>query len=270
MQTEELQKICEEVIRISREVGKFIVHEQGRLGAQNIEQKGKNDFVTYVDKASETLLVSELSALLPDSGFITEEQTVEQESKEYRWIIDPIDGTTNFIHGLPLYSISIALMKDEDIILGVVLEVSNDECFYAIKGGPAFLNGEQIQVSDRGTLADSLIVTGFPYRDEGRLEAWMNLFLYLIRNSHGVRRLGSAAIDLAYVACGRFESFYEYGLSPWDVAAGGFIVKQAGGVVTDFEGGQNWLFGKELIAGNGRMNEELRHVLLEKFASLNA
>ncbi|MCB0819982.1 MAG: inositol monophosphatase, partial [Bacteroidetes bacterium] len=207
MQTEELKNICDEVIRISREVGRFIRHEQGRLGAQNIEQKGKNDFVTYVDKASETLLVSELSALLPDSGFITEEQTVEQEAREYRWIIDPIDGTTNFIHGLPLYSISIALMKDEEIILGVVLEVSNDECFYAIKGGPAFLNGAQIQVSDRSTLADSLIVTGFPYRDEGRLEAWMNLFLFLIRNSHGVRRLGSAAIDLAYVACGRFEAF---------------------------------------------------------------
>jgi myo-inositol-1(or 4)-monophosphatase len=268
MQTAELSEICNEVIRISREVGKFILHEQGRLGTQNIEKKGRNDFVTYVDKASETLLVSELSTLLPDCGFITEEATVEQEIREYRWVIDPIDGTTNFIHGLPLYSISIALMHLEEVILGVVLEVTNDECFYAIKGGPAYLNGKEIRVSDRPTLEESLIVTGFPYRDEGRLEAWMDLFLYLIRNSHGVRRLGSAAIDLAYVACGRFEAFYEYGLSPWDVAAGGFIVKQAGGEVTDFSSQDNWLFGRELIAGNGKMNEELRLILLEKFSKL--
>jgi myo-inositol-1(or 4)-monophosphatase len=269
MQTEELNRICDELIRISREVGKFIKHEQSRLGSQNIEEKGKNDFVTYVDKASETLLVSELSALLPGCGFITEEETIEQEEKEFRWVIDPIDGTTNFIHGLPLYSISIALMHFEEIVMGLVLEVSNDECFYAVKGGPAYLNGKEIKVSNRSRLSDSLIVTGFPYRDEGRLEAWMNLFLYLIRNSHGVRRLGSAAIDLAYVACGRFEAFYEYGLSAWDVAAGGFIVKQAGGTVTDFSGDNGWLFGRELIAGNGKMNEELRQVLLEKFTELN-
>lgn len=261
----DLHQLCEQVIQISKEVGKFIKHEQGRLSEHNIESKGHNDFVTYVDKASETLLVSELTALIPYCGFITEENTVNQISAEYRWVIDPIDGTTNFIHGLPLYCISIALLQHEKVVLGVVYEISNDECFYSVLGGPAYLNGKEIQVSGRKRLADSLIVTGFPYRDEGRLEAWMALFMHLIKNTHGVRRLGSAAIDLAYVACGRFEAFYEYGLSPWDVAAGGFIVQQAGGQVSDFNGGKDWLFGKELVSGNGLINDELQAVIQEHF-----
>jgi myo-inositol-1(or 4)-monophosphatase len=261
----DLHQLSEQVIQISKEVGKFIKHEQGRLSEHNIESKGHNDFVTYVDKASETLLVSELTALIPYCGFITEENTVNQISAEYRWVIDPIDGTTNFIHGLPLYCISIALLHHERVVLGVVYEISNDECFYSVIGGPAYLNGKEIQVSGRKRLADSLIVTGFPYRDEGRLEAWMALFMHLIKNTHGVRRLGSAAIDLAYVACGRFEAFYEYGLSPWDVAAGGFIVQQAGGQVSDFNGGKDWLFGKELVSGNGLINDELQAVIQEHF-----
>jgi myo-inositol-1(or 4)-monophosphatase len=261
----DLNHSCDEVIRVCREVGKFIRHEQSRLGAQNIEEKGHNDFVTYVDKAAETLLVNELSTIVHDCGFITEEKTIEQVSKEYIWIIDPIDGTTNFIHGLPLFSISIALMHNSDIILGVVYEISNDECFYAIKGIGAFLNGNPIKVSNRKKIADSLIVTGFPYRFADRLDAWMELFVHFIKNTHGVRRLGSAAIDLAYVACGRFEAFYEYGLSPWDVAAGGFIVQQAGGEVTDYSGTSNWIFGKELLAGNGLVNQEMLEVISTYF-----
>lgn len=265
-----LDSIRKEVIRISREVGNFIQHEQSRLSKNNIEEKGHNDFVTYVDKAAETLLVSELSVLIPNSGFITEEKTVAQEEKDFVWIIDPIDGTTNFIHGLPLFSISIALMQGNRIVLGVVLEVTNNECFHSIIGEPAYLNETKIAVSQRSSLEESLIVTGFPYKDEGRLEAWMRLFMHLIKHTHGVRRLGSAAIDLAYVACGRFEAFYEYGLSEWDVAAGGFIVKQAGGEVTDFKGENNWIFGKELIAGNGKINYELFLTIHNYFAGLKS
>ena len=261
-----LALICDEVCRISREVGKFIQLEQKRLTEHSIESKGLNDFVTYVDKAAETLLVSELSSLIPNAGFITEENTIEQEDREYRWIVDPIDGTTNFIHGLPLYSISIALMRQNQVILGVVYEISGDECFHAIEGGEAYLNDTPIHVSKREVLKDSLIVTGFPYKDAGRLEEWMRLFVYLLSHSHGVRRLGSAAIDLAYVACGRFEAFYEYGLSPWDVAAGAFIVQQAGGGVSDYSGGDAYIFGKELLAGNGRINAELLKVIREHFS----
>lgn len=258
-----ITEICAEVCRISREVGVFILSEQKKLTEIDVESKGHNDFVTYVDKAAEEHLVAELIKLIPHAGFITEEATIAREDKEFIWIIDPIDGTTNFIHGLPLFCISIALMHQDKIILGVVYEISNDECFHAVEGGNAYLNQEVIYVSSRNFLKDSLLVTGFPYKDEIKLERWMRLFVELLKKSHGVRRLGSAAIDLAYVACGRFEAFYEYGLSPWDVAAGTFIVQQAGGKVSDYSGGTDYIFGKELLAGNGRMNEELRGVILE-------
>lgn len=252
-----LGEICEEVCKITRNVGKFVRLEQKRLTTAGIESKGLNDFVTYVDKAAETLLVSELKALVPEAGFVTEEKTVAAEQRELRWIIDPIDGTTNFIHGLPLFSISIGLMQNDEPVLGVVYEVTTDECFHAVAGGSAYLNDTVIHVSKREKLKDSLLVTGFPYTDDGNLEAWLKLFAHLLRNSHGVRRLGSAAIDLAYVACGRFEGFYENGLNAWDVAGGALIVKQAGGKVTDFTDGDNFIFGKQLLACNGLINDEL-------------
>jgi myo-inositol-1(or 4)-monophosphatase len=263
LRPDSINEICAEVCQISRRVGAFILSEQKKLTDYDVESKGLNDFVTYVDKAAEERLVAELIILMPEAGFITEEATIAREDKDFIWIIDPIDGTTNFIHGLPLFCISIALMHQGKIILGVVYEISNDECFHSIEGGDAYLNQELIHVSSRNLLKDSLLVTGFPYKDEIKLERWMKLFVDLLRKSHGVRRLGSAAIDLAYVACGRFEAFYEYGLSPWDVAAGAFIVQQAGGKVSDYSGGNNYLFGKELLAGNGRMNEELREIILE-------
>jgi len=255
----DLEKLCENVCSVCKEVGKFIAMEQKRLTQSGIEIKGKNDFVTYVDKASESLLVRELSALLPGSAFITEENTVQKanDSDESIWIIDPIDGTTNFIHGIPLFSISVALMINKKIVLGVVYEISREECFYATEKLGAQLNGVKINVSDRATISDSLLVTGFPYRMGDMLDKWMELFKYFLKSSHGVRRLGSAAIDLAYVACGRFEAFYEYGLSPWDVAAGTFIVEQAGGKVTDFKGESGFIFNKELVSSNRKIHDEL-------------
>jgi len=274
-------------IRAARSAGRIINRASVDIESIRVTRKQVNDFVTEVDRASEQIVVETLlesfpahSILAEESGFIAgpkcrsgraSNEQVDPASPWFReaelvWIIDPIDGTTNFIHGLPLFSISIALAFRGKTILGVVHEVSRDECFSAIEGGRAMLNGKVIQVSERSKLSDSLLVTGFPYKDEGRLEAWMQLFITLLRKSHGVRRLGSAAIDLVYVACGRFEAFYEYGLSPWDVAAGAFIVEQAGGLVTDYQGGPNFVYGKELLAGNGRMNEELRGVILEHFA----
>ena len=265
MNADELCFLCQRVCEISKETGDYILAERLRMGRPDFESKGKNDFVTLVDKGAEALLVKHLAETIPESGFITEENTVPFVENDYVWIIDPIDGTTNFIHGLPLFSISIALQYKQKTVLGVVYEVSNRECFYASLGKGAFCNGEKISVSSHELLSNSLLVTGFPYKDAGKLENWMRLFIDLLRKSHGVRRLGSAAIDLAYVACGRFEAFYEYGLSPWDVAAGAFIVEQAGGFVSDYQGGDNFVFGKELLAGNGRMNEELRAVILSHF-----
>lgn len=250
------KEICLEVTTICKTVGDFIYHENRKITEESVEVKGKHDFVTYVDKASEKMLVEALSKLIPESGFIAEENTSNKVGVEYNWIIDPLDGTTNFIHGIPLYAISIALKQKDEIVIGVVYEINLKECFYAWKGSEAFLNGQPIKVSSNKTINDSLIATGFPYYDYSKLKEYTVLFTYLLQNSRGIRRLGSAAVDLVYVACGRFEAFYEYGLRPWDVAAGSFIVQQAGGLNYDFEGGDNYIFGKEIISCNPYIAEE--------------
>ena len=252
----DLKEICESVCQLTQTTGQFIKNESLKFNTEKVEVKGKNDFVSYVDKSSEEKLVAGLSKLLPESGFIAEEGTSTKKGDLYNWIIDPLDGTTNFIHGLPCFSISIALLRKEEIVLGVVYEINLNECFYAWENSPAYLNGKTISVSKTNTLRNSLLATGFPYYDYGRMNEYLDLFKHFIQNTHGLRRLGSAATDLAYVACGRFEGFYEYSLQPWDVAAGAFIVQQAGGKVTDFKGGKNFLFGKELVASNGFIASE--------------
>ncbi|MDA3954959.1 MAG: inositol monophosphatase family protein [Bacteroidales bacterium] len=246
----DLQKICEQVTELTDIVGQFIVNERKNNSKLDIEVKGLHDFVTYVDKSSEQKLVSELKKILPEAGFLAEEGTSTEKGEKFNWIIDPLDGTTNFIHGVTPYAISIALMENDTIILGVVHELGLNECFYAWEGGSAFLNGEIITVSDKKTIEDSLIATGFPYYDFKRINPFLKSLDYFMQNSHGVRRLGSAATDLVYVACGRFEAFYEYSLNPWDVAAGAFIVQQAGGKVSDFSGDNNYIFGEEIVACN--------------------
>ncbi len=252
----DLQMLCQEVCLLSKQVGAFIKNERIKFSTDKIEIKGKNDFVSYVDKTSEKLLVESLTKLLPEAGYIAEEGTSSKKGEAYNWIIDPLDGTTNFIHGIPCFAISIALMRQETLVLGVVYEINFDECFYAWEKSKAYLNGNEISVSKASKLSDSLIATGFPYYDYNRLNEYMELFKYFMQHTHGLRRLGSAATDLAYVACGRFEGFYEYSLQPWDVAAGAFIVKQAGGKVSDFSGETNFIFGKEIVAGNSNCFDE--------------
>lgn len=251
-----LQLLCQDVCTVSKEVGQFIRNERLKFSGDNVEVKGKNDFVSYVDKTSEKKLVSHLSKLLPESGFITEEGTSTKKGEIYNWIIDPLDGTTNFIHGIPCFAISIALTCNSELVLGVIYEINLDECFYAWENSKAFLNGKEIEVSKASKLSDSLIATGFPYHDYSNINEYMSVFTHFMKNTHGLRRLGSAATDLAYVACGRFEGFYEYGLQSWDVAAGAFIVQQAGGKVTDFRGENNFIFGKEIVAGNSNCFDE--------------
>jgi myo-inositol-1(or 4)-monophosphatase len=260
-----LQQLCKDVCDLAKKTGEFLKTEIGKVSAADIEIKGLHDFVTYVDKTSEKAILAELQKLLPEAGFIAEEKTITTKSEKYNWIVDPLDGTTNFIHRLPCYSVSIALAEKDEIILGVVYEVNLDECFYAFKGGNAYLNGNKIHVSDKRKVSDALVATGFPYYDFSDLKRYMELFTYFLRNSHGIRRLGSAAVDLAYVACGRFEAFFEYGLNPWDVAAGALIVQQAGGKVCDFKGGQNYLFGKEITASNYLLSEEFSGIVKSVF-----
>ncbi|HTA83057.1 MAG TPA: inositol monophosphatase family protein [Bacteroidia bacterium] len=260
----QLDSVCKQVIELTHEVGHFIMTEQHKFSATDIEKKGFNDLVSYVDKSSEKALIEGLSKILPGSGILAEESG-ETEKKEYTWIIDPLDGTTNFLHKLPCFAISIALMHNNEPILGVVHELNLKECFHAIKGEGAKVNSKSIHVSKQSQLENSLIATGFPYNDFALQDNYMGLFKHLMTCTQGMRRIGSASVDLCYVACGRFEAFYEYGLKPWDVAAGALIVQEAGGRLAEFNGGHDYIFGKTIIATNGLIHNDFINVVQKYF-----
>jgi myo-inositol-1(or 4)-monophosphatase len=253
----DLECLLKETVKISREAGAFIKQERLIFDMGRVEEKGLNDMVSYVDKMAEVMIVDKLRNLLPEAGFITEEGTATTIGDTYQWIIDPLDGTTNFIHGLPPYAVSIGLQKKEEIILGVVYEVNLNECFYARKGGGAFCNEKPIQVSTAPDLASSLLATGFPYDSLGKTDAYLEVLKSLMESSHGFRRLGSAAVDLCYVAAGRVDGYYQHNLNPYDVAGGVIIVKEAGGCVTDFKSGADYIFGGEIVATNGYIHDSL-------------
>lgn len=253
----DLNEFTNSVIEVAKNAGDFIRKESQNFDYQNVEEKGLNDLVSYVDVEAEKLIISELKKLFPMAGILAEESHNEDPDTDYLWIIDPLDGTTNFIHGLPAYSVSIALARHKEPVLGVVYEISRDECFSAVKDNGAYLNGNRIHVSGRDKLKDCLLATGFPVRVFDQTGDYLNIIHDFFKESHGVRRFGSAAMDLAYVACGRFDGFFEYNLSPWDVAAGVVLVKEAGGNISDFTGGDNYIFGKEIIAGNKAHGEML-------------
>jgi myo-inositol-1(or 4)-monophosphatase len=251
-----LKTIVSEVAELARETGKFIRRESEGFDISLAEKKGLHDLVSYVDKKSEEMLVQKLGIILPEAGFITEEGTSTKKCGEYCWVIDPLDGTTNFVHGLQPYAISIGLLEDEEPVAGVVYEVVGSELFTAWKNGGAWLNDKAIHVSETKSLSDSLIATGFPYNDFSRLDEFLESLKHFSKTTHGIRRLGSAAIDMAYVACGRFETFYEYGLNPWDIAAATIIVREAGGKVSDFGGNEKNLSGSDVIASNSLIYSE--------------
>jgi myo-inositol-1(or 4)-monophosphatase len=253
----DLKEICNEIEKAASETGAFILKESESFDITRAERKGLNDFVSYVDKGSEKMLVEKLSRLLPEAGFNVEEGTSTKIGLKYCWVIDPLDGTTNFLHGLHPYAISIALMEYNEPVAGIIYEVSGNEIFTAWKDGGAWLNGRRIYVSEVNTLADSFVATGFPYSDFGRLDPYMKCLTHFCKHSQGIRRLGSAAIDLAYVACGRFDAFYEYGLHTWDVAAGILIVREAGGRVSDFSGNEKNLSGDEIVASTSLVFPEI-------------
>ncbi len=269
-----LSLLTEQVCALCREVGAFMEEQNRLFDTKKVEFKGPHDYVSYVDKTSEQRLVEGLSKLLPEAGFLAEEGT-RKESDRYTWIIDPLDGTTNFIHRVPIYVISIALLDKKTpapqcpspalaeggVVLGVVYHISMREMFYAHSGQETLCNGVPVKVSPMTSLDNALIATGFPYYDYSRLPAYMNLLSYTMQHTAGIRRLGSAALDLAYVACGRCELFYEYGLRPWDVAAGLFLVQQAGGEVSDFSGKNGYLFEKEILASNTHLHDTFLNLL---------
>ena len=265
MNTSQLEDICKRACEVVKVAGTFILEQAGKVGVEQIETKAHNSLVSYVDKESEKILVKGLGEILPEASFLTEEETVAQEDSPLRWIIDPLDGTTNFLHQLPCYNISVALEVDTTLSIGIVLDVQTKELFYAWKGGGAYLNGHPIHVRTGIQLADSMVSTGFPYYDYGMTDQYLATLKILMQRTRGIRRVGAAAIDLAYVAAGRYDTFFEYSLQPYDVAAGIVLVHEAGGLINDFQGHKNYLFGKQIVASSPDIHEEMLGILLENF-----
>jgi len=233
-----------------------------------IKFKGKNDIVTDADIAVEKEILSIIKRDFPNDHILAEETQNKSTLPDGRvWLIDPIDGTTNFAHGFPLFCVSIGLWEDGDPKMGLVLEVNRNEFFTALKGKGAYLNGHPMSVSKCDDLSNALVGTGFPYNDLSLVDDYLKFFHWLIEGTQGVRRPGAASYDLCCVAAGRFDGFYEYALSPWDVGAAALIVQEAGGVVTDWEGEDNWLLGKRILAGNDLIHKELLEALHKHFSA---
>lgn len=238
---------------IARESGAVITEFAGRnIG---FELKGAYDLVTAADRASEQLIVERLHKAFPTHAIVAEEGGAHAGSSEYRWYVDPLDGTTNFAHGFPVYNVTLALEHAGRVIAGVVYDPTRDEMFAAERGSGAFLNGRRMQVSKTARLEDSLAATGFPSRKRHQ-NINIHFYYQLAMVSHGVRRPGAAAIDLAYVACGRLDLFWEFGLNPWDMAAGSLLVEEAGGKVTDMHDAPLDLRGPHVLADNGALHGE--------------
>lgn len=259
------QEICRQARELIKKTGELVLAERQNFKQQNVELKGLHNYVTHVDKLAEEKLVAGLSQILPEAGFIAEEGTSTKKGKTYQWIIDPIDGTTNFIHSIPAFAISVALIENKELVMGMVYEINADEMFYAWKDSRAYLNEIEISVSEQSDAHLSLIATGFPYHEYEKVDAYLNLLKHFMKSTSGIRRLGSAALDLAYVACGRFEGFYEYGLNPWDVAGGTFIVQQAGGKVSDWKGGNESTFGDTILAANKQLHSTYLEAIKKEF-----
>jgi len=265
MEKSQLKSLCKASAAIITRTADFIQKELGKVQAEVIETKALNSLVSYVDKQAEEQLVAGLGQLLPNSTFQTEEETVEQSAGEFCWIIDPLDGTTNFLHQLPFFSVSVALQENGETILGIVYEVNRQECFYAWKGGGAFLNGKPIHTTKITDLSDALVATGFPYYDYSQIQPYFVVLEKMMRGTRGLRRLGSAALDLAYVACGRFDIYFEYSLNAWDIAAGTFLVQEAGGVVSDFNGKDHYLQNGEILAACSGLYPQLAELIKTSF-----
>lgn len=240
-----------EVIQIAEAAAEFIRKNFGRVSSSDVEIKGLNSLVSYVDKKAEELIVRKLSTLLPSSGFLTEEDTIDCTNNEYVWIIDPLDGTTNFLYNIPHFSISIALRHKEQLVLGVIVDVMTRSNYSAVRGHGAFKNGKPIEVDSRRPFTEAVIATGFPYESDYDKTPYFKMIEHIMREARGLRRFGSAALDLAFVAEGRFQAFYETSLNPWDVAAGIVIVEEANGIcIPFFKSQDDCSSGKTIIAAH--------------------
>lgn len=256
MNGEELKELTLSVCEVARQAGSFIRNERQQFRSESIQRKHAHDYVSYVDKQSEQLIVGRLRSLLPQAGFITEEGSASHGSESYCWVVDPLDGTTNFIHRFPPYAVSIALMLGDDIVLGVVYEICADECFYAWQGGGAYCNGETIGVG-HSDLNDALLCLQLPYNSDAYKPVIKRLTDHFYGRVASIRMIGSAAVALCYVAAGRLDGYAEKHIGQWDYMAGAIIVKEAGGMVTDYDGSTRFTHGNNIVATNGTIHQAL-------------
>lgn len=248
------------MLPVVKSAAEFIKLHFAGVQAEDIIEKSINSLVSFVDKTSEKMLIDGLTPLIENVGFITEEEMTKQEIRDYTWIIDPLDETTNFLNEVPYFSISIALYDGKDIVLGLVHDVMHNESYTAIRGEGAWCNNKPIQVSSKTTFQDILVGTGFTYKPERLQEGHLSAMREVLLKTRGIRRIGSAALDLCYVARGRFGAFYENSLNAYNIAAGALIVREAGGIVSDFKGGNNWLFEGEILATAPQFRNDLLKV----------
>ncbi|MCX7988273.1 MAG: inositol monophosphatase [Thermodesulfovibrio sp.] len=256
-------------MEVAQSAGKLIKEKVGSITNEEITQKSFSDFVTKVDLESEKAIITNIKKYFPNHHIMAEESSKDYRMADYLWIIDPLDGTTNFIHGFPFIAISIALMYRGELIIGVIHDPLRNETFYAEKNSGAFLNGKKIKVSSTKEPQFSLIATGFPFRNKQYVSNYVKIFHQMLHSVNDLRRAGAAAIDLAYVACGRVDGFFEYSLSPWDIAAGTILIKEAGGVVSDFDGKDNYLLTGNIIAGNPIIHKFLADKFKEILGGVN-
>jgi myo-inositol-1(or 4)-monophosphatase len=256
-------------VKAARRASTVINRATFDLDRIKVMEKGHNDFVTEIDKAAELAIIDVLKNAYPDHAVLAEESgasTNLHDETENVWIIDPIDGTTNFIHGFPQYCVSIALQQRGQITQAVVYDPTRNDLFTATKGAGAYLNEKRIRVSRRDKMADALIGTGFPCRDRDALDEYMKMFRVMTEKCAGLRRPGAAALDLAYVAAGRLDGFFEKGLQPWDMAAGSLLITEAGGIVGNFSGEADYLYKRNVLAGTPKIFAQMVH-LLSPFAN---
>ena len=257
----DLKELTEKVCSLAKETGGFIREERINFKREQVVKKHAHDYVSYVDKESEKKIVTCLRNLLPEAGFIAEEGSGSLKNEEYCWLVDPLDGTTNFIHNIAPYCVSIALRYKDELILGVVYEICRDECFYTYKGAQSYLNGQPIHVTEIDNLDESLIALGFPYDSDHYKPIVTRLIDRCYGNVTGLRTIGAAAAELCYVAAGRLEARVEGFIGPWDIAAGTLILQNAGGTISDFTGGENYRSGLEVLGTNGKIHREMLQLL---------
>ena len=257
-----LKLLAYDIETLVRSTGRFIRTEREEFVLNRVEFKeGRNNLVSYVDRNAEERLTTGCAALIAGSGFIREEGGELNPEARFRWIIAPLDGTTNFIHDIPSYCISLALQENKETVLGVVYDVARDVYYQAIKGEGATADEEDISVSSAPDMSHGLFTTGFPYAGSDILHDYLAVIARILQGSRGMRRFGAAALDLAWVACGKIEGYFELGLNAWDVAAGALLVQEAGGVVTDFSGTDNYVFGKQIVAGCPTVHAEFQEIV---------